>query len=51
MIAFSAGLDFEARKAIDRQFLTRARIEALQSCKLGNGAVAHHPLRSRERKS
>ena len=51
MIAIFVGLDFETRKTIGRQFLTRARIEALQSRKLGNGAVAHHPLRGRKRKS
>ena len=44
MIGFFVRLDFESRKTIGRQFLTRARIEALQSRKLGNDAVAHHPL-------
>ena len=51
MIAFFVGLDFETRKTIGRQFLTRTRIEALQSCKLGNSAVAHQPLCGRKRKS
>lgn len=31
--------------------LTCARIEALQPRKLRNGAIAHHPLRCRKRKS
>ena len=51
MITFFVGLDFETRETIGRQFLTRARIEALQSCQLGNGPVGHHALRSRKRKS
>ena len=44
MIAFLVRLDLESRKTIGRQFLTRACVEALQSRKLGNDAVAHHPL-------
>ncbi len=36
---------------IANQIKARARIEALSSCKLGNGAVAHHPLRGRKRES
>ena len=51
MIAFPVRLNFEARQTIGRQLLTSASVQASQSRQLGNGAVGHHPLPGRARKS